>query len=161
MNLRLRRARPADLAYIHRLEHDPRNAPYINPWTRRQHLEALKDRDTRLLVAEAGGSRVGFVFLRGLKRPDRIVEFKRIVIEGKGRGFGRAALRLLQDLAFGRFRARRLWLDVKGFNTRARELYRSEGFVEEAALREVYWRNGRYHPHVIMGKLRREYRPRE
>ena len=51
----------------------------------------------------------------------------------KGRGHGRAALRLAIELAFEEHGAHRLWLDVKPHNERARALYRSAGFVEEGA----------------------------
>jgi len=156
--LSMRRARPADLAYIHRLEHDPKNAPYITPWTRSQHREAMKDRDCLQLIAEVDGGRVGFVLLRGLKDREGTVEFKRIVIEAKGAGFGRAAVRMIQDLAFRKLGARCLWLDVKEFNPRAMKLYASEGFVKEGALRERVRRNGRYHSLIVMSMLRREYR---
>jgi RimJ/RimL family protein N-acetyltransferase len=156
--LKLRRARSADLAYIHRLEHDPRNASFINPWTRRRHQEAMKDRDCLQLIAEADGRRVGFVFLRGLKDREGTIEFKRIVIDAKGAGYGREALRLVQELAFEKHHARCLWLDVKEFNPRARKLYESEGFVKEGTLRERVRRNGRYHSLIVMSKLRREYR---
>lgn len=156
--VKLRRARTADLGYIHRLEHDPRNAPFIFPWTPRRHREAMKDRDCLHLIVEAEGRRVGFVFLRGLKNPEKTIEFKRIVIETQGVGHGREALRLLQDLAFGRLGARCLWLDVKEFNPRARKLYESEGFVKEGTLRERVRRNGRYYSLIVMSKLRREYR---
>ena len=159
MSVTLRRARPSDLAYIHRLEHDPKNAPFIHPWTRRQHREAMENRDCLQLIAEADGRRVGFVLLRGLRDPEHTIEFKRIVIESKGVGHGREALRRVQEMAFERFGARCLWLDVKEFNPRAMKLYASEGFVKEGALRERVRRNGRYYSLIVMSKLRREYRP--
>ena len=158
MSVTLRRARPSDLAYIRRLEHDPKNAPFITPWTRRQHREAMKARDCLQLIAEADGRRVGFVLLRGLEDREGVVEFKRIVIDSKGEGHGRAAVRGIQDLAFGKLKAKRLWLNVKGFNERARELYASEGFVKEGELRECFRYRGRSYPLLIMGMLRREYR---
>ncbi|HEU4339138.1 MAG TPA: GNAT family N-acetyltransferase [Planctomycetota bacterium] len=157
--MKLRRALPSDLAYIHRLEHDPKNAPFITPWTTAMHRKAMKDRDCLHLIAENDGRRVGFVFLRGMKDREGSIEFKRIVIETKGKGHGRAALRLVQKLAFEKRGARCIWLDVKEFNTRAQELYRSEGFAKEGELRERVRRNGRYYSLIVMSKLRREYRP--
>jgi len=158
--LTMRPARPADLAYIHRLEHDARNAPFIHPWTRRQHREAMKDRDALQLIFESreSGRRVGFTLLRGLEDREGTVEFKRIVIEAKGAGFGRAAVRMIQEYAFTRLGARCLWLDVKEFNSRAMGLYASEGFVKEGTLRERVRRNGRYYSLIVMSKLLREYR---
>ena len=160
MTLTLRRARPADLSYIHRLEHDPRNAPFISPWTTRQHREAMKDRDCRHFIAESAGRRVGFVFVRGLKVSDGPLELKRIVIESKGAGHGRAAIQWVKEFAFVKRRARCLWLDVKEFNPRARSLYESEGFVKEGALRERVKRNGRFYSLIVMSMLRSEFKSR-
>jgi RimJ/RimL family protein N-acetyltransferase len=74
---------------------------------------------------------VGFVLLAGLRRDDRVIEFRRIVITTPGQGFGRAAIRCVKHLAFDAFGCRRLWLDVKPDNVRARALYASEGFRED------------------------------
>ena len=161
MTLTLRRARAADLPYIHRLEHDPKNAPFITPWITRQHREAMKDRDCLHLIAESEGDRVGFVFLRGLKDREGSVELKRIVIESKGAGHGRAAIRWVKRFAFEKRRARCLWLDVKEFNVRARELYESEGFVKEGELRDRVKRNGRYYSLIVMSILRSEFTSQE
>jgi RimJ/RimL family protein N-acetyltransferase len=156
----MRPARPEDLGYIFRLEHDPANAPFITPWTRRMHQKAMGDRDALQLILESRDPRrrVGFVLLRGLKDGDGTIEVKRIVVESKGAGFGRAAVRLIKKLAFGRLRAHRLWLDVKDFNHRAKRLYASEGFVKEGTLRECIKRKGRYYSLIVMSVLRREYR---
>jgi RimJ/RimL family protein N-acetyltransferase len=41
------------------------------------------------------------------------VEFRRIIVTEKNKGYGREALRLIKQLAFERLNAHRLWLDVK------------------------------------------------
>jgi diamine N-acetyltransferase len=64
------------------------------------------------------------------------VEFKRIVVNEKGSGFGHEAVRLVKREVFERYRAHRLWLDVFEHNQRAKALYLSEGFKIEGMLRE-------------------------
>jgi diamine N-acetyltransferase len=68
---------------------------------------------------------VGLFLLAGLSRPDRVVEFRRLGLTVRGRGSGRVAAALVAEEAFGRLGARRLWLDVKPDDDRARRLYES------------------------------------
>ena len=63
------------------------------------------------------------------------MEFQRIVVRPQGQGHGRQSIRLLKRYVFDQLGARRLWLDVKEFNTRARLMYESAGFVEERSIK--------------------------
>ena len=85
------------------------------------------------------------------------MELKRIVLQDKGRGLGRACVRLLKRIAFVDLKAHRFWLDVKGLNTRAQALYASEGFVEEGRLRESVRVGDGYDCLIVMSMLEREY----
>ncbi len=76
-----------------------------------------------------GRASVGFVILRSLGTES--IELKRIAISDKGRGYGRDAMRLVKEAAFGDLGANRLWLDVYDFNERAQAVYEAEGFVIE------------------------------
>ena len=60
-----------------------------------------------------------------------------MVVQTKGQGTGRAALRVLKRIAFDDLGAHRFWLDVKALNTRAAGLYETEGFVTEGRLRDA------------------------
>src|SRR6185369_2798157 len=111
--------------------------PFITPWERTQHEGAVRFPDFRhFIVEDAGAQAIGFVILQGCRNPQGSVELKRIVLNAKGQGLGRASVRLLKQLAFTQLKAHRFWLDVKALNTRALKLYLSEGFVEEGRLRE-------------------------
>ena len=77
-----------------------------------------------------------------------------------GRGHGRAAIRLLAQMAFRDLGAHRFWLDVKARNLRAQALYRSEGFVEEGRLRESVRTGDGYDSLVVMSMLESEHRAR-
>jgi RimJ/RimL family protein N-acetyltransferase len=154
--LRLRPTREDDLEYVVAAEADPDNAPFLAPSPREEHLEFLGDPRQRHLIAEAGGRRVGFALLR-LHPEDRAVELRRLAVTEKGRGHGRAALRLATAQAFEEHRAHRLWLDVKPHNERARSLYRSAGFVEEGVLRDALFHGGRFESLVVMSILRPEW----
>ena len=117
----------SDLDFVVGVEQDAGNRPFITPWERTQHEGAIRFPDARHFIVELDAQRTGFVILQGCRNPNHSVELKRIVLGPKGQGIGRRCVRLLQKMAFEQLGAHRFWLDVKGRNTRAQALYRSEG----------------------------------
>ncbi len=164
--LRLRPTMLSDLDFVVTVEDDAANRPFITPWERTQHEGAVRFPDFRHFIVEAGadGRRSGFVILQGCRNPHRSVELKRIVLQSKGHGLGRACVRLLKAMAFRDLKAHRFWLDVKALNARALALYASEGFVEEGRLRESVrlttdGADG-YDSLIVMSMLDREFQAR-
>ena len=164
--LRLRPTMLSDLDFVTSVEHDSRNLPFITPWERTQHEGAVRFPDFRHFIVEGGDdyAPIGFVILQGCRNPHRSVELKRLVLQQKGQGYGRACVRLLKQMAFRDLHAHRFWLDVKQLNTRALALYASEGFVEEGRLRESVRLStdgaDGYDSLVLMSMLDREYQAR-
>jgi len=163
-HLRLRPTMLSDLDFVISVELDSQNLPFITPWERMQHEGAVRFPDFRHFIVEGGDhyASIGFVILQGCRNPHRSVELKRLVLQAKGQGYGRACVRLLKQMAFRDLHAHRFWLDVKQLNTRALLLYASEGFVEEGRLREsVRLSVGEgYDSLVVMSLLDREYQAR-
>lgn len=137
--VRLRPTMQSDLAYVLSLEQDENNLPFITPWDRTQHEAAIRFPDMRHFIIEGGDGleAVGFLILIGCRSPHQSLELKRMVVQGKGQGFGRAALRVAKRVAFDDLKAHRFWLDVKLRNARAKAFYDSEGFVVEGTLRDA------------------------
>lgn len=157
--IRLRESTPIDVDYVLDAEADPDTAPYIIRWSRDQHLDAMADEDRGHWIVEnrVDGTVCGYVILSALNSPHGSIEFNRITITDKGRGYGRECLRLVKDVVFGELGAHRLWLDVMTHNRRAHALYRSEGFTEEGCLREALLIDGRRASLVVLAMLRHEY----
>jgi len=154
----------SDLDFVVSVEQDAANLPFITPWERTQHEGAVRFPDSRHFIIEAGAEQAGFVILQGCRNPQGSIELKRIVLNPKGKGLGRASVRLLKRIAFTQLKAHRFWLDVKALNTRAQKLYLSEGFVEEGRLREsvrvsIAGADG-YDSLIVMSMLDREYQAR-
>jgi len=164
--LRLRPTMLSDLDFVISVERDSHNLPFITPWERTQHEGAVRFPDFRHFIVEGGEgfAPIGFVILQGCRNPHGSVELKRVVLQPKGRGYGRACVRLLKQMAFRDLHAHRFWLDVKQLNARALALYASEGFVEEGRLRESVRITGDaadgYDSLVVMSMLDREYQAR-
>jgi diamine N-acetyltransferase len=137
--VRLRPTMQSDLPYVLSLEQDEQNLPFITPWDRTQHEAAIRFPDFRHFIIEGGEGLepVGFVILIGCRSQHQSLELKRMVVQRKGQGFGRAALRVTKRVAFEDLKAHRFWLDVKQRNARAQAFYDSEGFVVEGTLRDA------------------------
>jgi len=165
--VRLRPTMLSDLDFVLSVETDAGNLPFITPWERTQHEGAVRIPDFRHFIVEGGADyrAVGFVILQGCRNPQRSVELKRLVLLSKGRGIGRACVRLLKQMAFRDLHAHRFWLDVKQLNTRALALYASEGFVTEGCLRESVRVSQEgadgYDSLIVMSLLDREYQARQ
>jgi RimJ/RimL family protein N-acetyltransferase len=160
--VRLRPTMQSDMEFVLSLEQDDANLPYITPWERMQHEAAIRFPDFRHFIVEGGAGldAVGFVILIGCRSQHQSLELKRMVIESKGHGFGRAALRVVKKVAFDDLGAHRLWLDVKSRNTRAKALYDGEGFTVEGLLRESVRSAEGFESLVVMSMLESEFKER-
>jgi len=158
-NIAFRDTAENDLDRIIEMERNCENAPYIRQWPVEQHRSALADDNIAHLAVLSvdDGCIVGYVILIGLKNPDESIEFKRIVINDKGKGLGREAVRLIRKLAFERYNAHRLWLEVVEGNERAYNLYKSEGFIDEGIHRESLKHGGSFKSLLVMSMLKKEY----
>jgi diamine N-acetyltransferase len=159
VRVRLRPTMQSDLEFVVSLEHDEANLPFITPWDRTQHEAAIRFPDFRHFIIEGGAGldAVGFVILIGCRSRHQSLELKRMVINEKGRGYGRAALRVSKKVAFDDLGAHRLWLDVKSRNVRALAFYEHEGFVVEGRLREAIRVADGFETMVVMSMLQPEF----
>jgi diamine N-acetyltransferase len=157
--VRLRPTMSSDLDFVVSLEQAQENVPFITPWERTQHEAAIRFPDFRHFIVEGGDdlSSVGFVILIGCRNPNLSIELKRMVIQAKGAGFGRAALRVAKKVAFADLGAHRFWLDVKKRNSRAQALYDGEGFVVEGELRDAVKTADGFESLVVMSMLHSEF----
>lgn len=165
MNLRydangvsIRKTTEADLDFVIAAENAGENSPHVLQWTREQHIAAFHNEDILHAIIEVEGNSVGYAITAGLKEANNALELRRIVVVEKGRGYGKAAIQLFKKLAFEEFKAHRLWLDVREYNTRARDLYKALGFVEEGYIRECILLGDKYISHYIMSILEQEYK---
>jgi RimJ/RimL family protein N-acetyltransferase len=149
----------ADLDTVLAMERSDENTPYIRQWAREKHLQAINDKNIGHFVIQAAEDNriVGYIILIGLENPDMAVEFKRIVINEKGNGYGRAAVRFIKKYVFEELGFHRLWLEVLENNERAYQLYKSEGFVDEGVHRESLRQGETFFSLRVLSMLSSEY----
>jgi diamine N-acetyltransferase len=159
MEIGFRPTSKSDIKKVITMERDRANKPFIRQWSQEQHLNALKDGNFAHLVIETpeSGRMIGYAILIGLENPDKSIEFKRLVINEKGKGFGRMIMRMMKTHVFETLRAHRLWLEVKEGNERAFRLYQSEGFIVEGVHRECFLDRGKFSNLIVMSMLANEY----
>ena len=149
----------ADLDYVLKIERACENAPFIRQWSIQQHKSAISDNNMAHLIIENSSNNqpIGYIILIGLNNPDKSIEFKRIVIEEKNKGFGRESVQLVKRIAFENLDAHRLWLEVMEHNERAIQLYKSEGFTCEGLHRESLKQGEHFVSLRVMSILAHEY----
>jgi diamine N-acetyltransferase len=130
----LRATTPDDLAEVHAMEQAADTGQWLGETGRRWHEQALADPDQAHLAVGPSGALTAFAVLAGLERGDRVIELRRMVVApaSRGTGQGRALLRAALAYAYDQHGARRVWLDVRPGNQRARSLYEAEGFAPVA-----------------------------
>jgi RimJ/RimL family protein N-acetyltransferase len=128
---------------------------------------------TRQWIAQAltpGSGTYAFAILEGgvhvgnvvLDRVDTYLGTTRLSVyvgDGRGRGVGRAAVRLAVEHAFTVLGLYKVWLTVHAENVAARRAYEAVGFVEEGRLRGEFLLGERRVDALYMGVLAGELAP--
>ena len=129
MKVTLRPTQESDLAWVTALERRPDHVDAIGQWSDAQHLAAIEGRDGREhWIIERAGERAGYLIAYDCRGAGAGFYVKRILVDAKERGTGKAALSAWLDDAFCRASVRSVWLIVRNDNDRARAVYESLGF---------------------------------
>jgi RimJ/RimL family protein N-acetyltransferase len=156
----LRRAGPADAAFIAALRVHPEVAPFVGvreadeAELRRELAHADPAVAGRFVIDEGAGP-VGALAWRLSSRRSRIVDLSEIVVlpEARGRGLGTAATReVCRELA-ARLDAHRFQLETYAFNEAGIRAFERAGFVREGVRRQAYWRRDAWQDGVVFGLL--------
>jgi diamine N-acetyltransferase len=158
-----------DLAHVRKWANDPeirRLTGQVTPMGQAeadQFYEKVRSDPHRLwfIVALRENHRpIGETGLLRMFHPWRTTDLSLIIGEKDAwdKGYGRQAILLLLDYAFGSLGFHRVAVGVVGFNERALHFYRTVGFREEGVQRDGYFFDHEYHDFVMMSILEGEYR---
>ncbi|MFD2573169.1 GNAT family N-acetyltransferase [Spirosoma soli] len=87
----------AHIEFAIQLEQHPDNRRFVGQWTPDQYRTALTDSNYQCFVLIVNEKPVGHCILYDLQNPDDSILLKRIVVQAKGNGYGRAALGEIAD----------------------------------------------------------------
>lgn len=100
---------------------------------------------------------IGHVGLYSLNWLARHAELRILIGEGRGRGLGTEATRLVIAYGFERLNLNKVWLGVNADNVAGLRCYEKAGMTREGTLRAEIFRNGRYYDAIRLSILRDEY----
>lgn len=127
----------------------------------RQWYETRADQADRLDLAIVDPSTdkcVGEIVLNELSAHDDSCNFRILIgVDGRNRGIGSEATRMLLDYAFRATSLNRVELEVYAFNPRARHVYERCGFVYEGRKRAALKFDGEYVDAIVMSMLRSDW----
>lgn len=148
-----------DIDLIIEIEGLQENIDFITPYSLQRHLDVIESTDELHLTIwdKKTLSIIGFIILAGLENANLSLEFRRIVIQQKGNGFGRQCLQLIKKYCFEELKFHKLWLDVFEDNQRAINLYKSEGFQVDGILRDAVKYGSNYRTLILLSILEDEY----
>jgi len=111
------------------------------------------------VVDRASDTVVGEVVLNEFDPSSNSANFRTLMgPEGRGRGLGTEAARLILGHGFEVIGLHRIGLDVFAFNPRARHVYATVGFVVEGVKRDAFAFDGEYVDEIWMSILADEWR---
>lgn len=168
--VRLRELRRGDLGTIVEHYNDPEVIRFLAFWTApygEHDANAFFDAQMQLppetrVMAIARCDDDAFVGTIGFHRVNWRVRSGSIGVaiwapEGRDRGYGTEAMRLLCRWAFDTLNLNRLELSVWAYNERAARVYEKVGFVHEGRRREAWYWEGEYSDVLDMGLLRADF----
>jgi diamine N-acetyltransferase len=152
----------SDIDFIIDIENREENNIFITAYAKDRHIQVIESKDEQHLTVWDKNTNeiIGFIILAGLENTNLSLEFRRIVVKSKGKGFGRQCLQLTKEYCFDRLKFHRLWLDVFDDNERAISLYKSEGFQVDGHLRDIIKQGEKYRTLILLSILESEHSER-
>jgi len=115
------------IAELIEMENNSEASEFIIRYDKAKHLSEIKNPLNRYLGIYEKGKLLGFLIL-GVEQEGQKIEFRRIVIEQKGFGYGQKAVKELEEYCIALWNTKSIWLDVFEFNHRGIYIYEKLGY---------------------------------
>jgi RimJ/RimL family protein N-acetyltransferase len=112
---------------IIRMENNSDTSEFIISYNHDKHIAELKNPLNSYLGIYENGRLLGF-FIIGIENEGKRIEFRRIVIEKKGLGYGQKAIIELENYCTALWNTDTIWLDVFDYNQRGIHIYKKLGY---------------------------------
>ena len=165
IKIRLRAIKEKDIWLLHKWINDPEIIKYTNSYrpideieqnewfnsiykNKQQHVFGIELIESERLIGTCGLYDIDFISHKAelrLKIGDK---------QEWGKGYGKAASKLLVDFGFRDINLHRIWLKVFGDNKAAIKIYKDAGFIMEGEMKDDMFIQGQYKDVVIMGLIK-------
>ena len=167
-NLTIRDVCFSDYEYFARWEVDPDMTRYFSLDSDRTYEDVVTEGfrfradesvSDLTITRKADGEPLGRIIISRIDEHSKSLDITKIYVGGerRGTGIGSEAMIGLMKYLFEERGLHRVTLDYYTGNTRARDLYRKLGFVDEGVARESTCKDGKYYDLNLMSMLRDEY----
>ncbi len=117
-----------ELVQFHKMEQDSEVNRFIGIDQLSDHQECYDNSDSLYLTILKENRPIGFLILI-LDSGKDSVEFKRIVLSHRGKGFGQSAISEMESYCKHTLGRNRIWLDVLESNSRGQHIYKKMSYV--------------------------------
>ena len=158
-HLIIRTANKEEIPWIMALEQNDENKNYVFHGSYEDHLEEIQETSTYLCIVEEKKEhkKVGY-FIGAYDSSNDIFEFRRFVIDSKGKGYGTEVTKALMNYTFSTLKINRFWLDVFTYNTKGIHIYEKLGLQRDGIIREGYKDGDIYKSYYLYSILKDEYK---
>jgi len=122
-----------ELILFQKIEAEDDAKSFIIPYTIQKHFEEFNKPNIVYKTIVVDDKITGFMIL-SLGKDGKSIEFRRIVIREKGKGYGKIAIISLDEIAKKEYQRNRIWLDVFAYNERAIHLYEKCGYKYQESI---------------------------
>lgn len=112
------------------MEGDTGTSEFIIPYNKEKHYREIQNPHNRYLGIFSGDTLIGF-FILGIEEGGKRIEFRRIVISEKDRGYGQTAIKELENYCRVNWQTEKIWLDVFENNERGIHIYNKLGYIKK------------------------------
>jgi len=137
------------------------NIKMLNTYIEEKWLKKMMDDDSQnyyIICSVKDNCNIGLI------RTDQIEFINKSIRVGcdihpifHGMGYGFKSMCMIKKYFFDYYNMNRIWLMVMEKNTRALNLYKKAGFIEEGRQRSAIFRDGEYQDYIMMSILRSDY----
>ncbi|HKL40981.1 MAG TPA: GNAT family protein [Clostridia bacterium] len=157
-HLIIRPAIKEEIHWIMALEQKDENKNFVFQGSYEDHLNEIQEASTDLCIIEEKNTHnsIGY-FIGAYDESNDSYEFRRFVMDFKGKGYGTEVTNALMKYAFGTLRVNRFWLDVFTYNTKGIHIYEKLGLQRDGIVREGYKDGDVYKSYYLYSILKDEY----